>query len=77
MCTLRKTTVAVLVTGLLLSWCGAVRGGLVGHWKLDESPASNGATIVDSSGSGHDGTLTVTGTPADRSAAGLVGGAID
>lgn len=46
-----------------------VNGGLVGHWKLDET---SGTTASDASGSGHDGLLV--GSPAWESSAIYGGG---
>lgn len=50
---------------------------LAGYWTLDENPAANGATLVDSSGSAtqHDGTLAT--SLGDASVAGQIGTALD
>ncbi len=43
-------------------------GGLIGHWKLDETTGTSGATAADSSGNGNIGTYTAFG-PAGNSVA--------
>ena len=49
----------LLITSIVLVLCALqaapVQGELVGHWKLDDG---SGDVAVDSTGNGHDGTLT-------------------
>ena len=51
-----------------------VSGGLVGHWKLDET---TGTTAVDSSGNGNDGTMLDALSADTHSTAGAVGKGIN
>ena len=54
---------------------GAIPNDAVLHWKLDESPAGSGKQIVDSSGNGNHGTLSV--DDSNAAATGIRNGAID
>ena len=49
-------------------------GGLVGHWKLDET---SGTTAFDSSGNGNDGTMQNGLDASNESVPGAVGGALE
>lgn len=48
----------------------------VGIWGLDESPASNGTTIIDSSGNGKNGTLITNDGLTNKSVPGIIGQAL-
>ncbi|MFH1564657.1 MAG: LamG-like jellyroll fold domain-containing protein, partial [bacterium] len=50
--------------------------GLIGHWRLDESPAVNGNTIFDSSSSVSNGTLSADDA-ANKTAIGKIAGALN
>ncbi|MEK7609986.1 MAG: LamG-like jellyroll fold domain-containing protein [Patescibacteria group bacterium] len=50
--------------------------GLVGHWKLDESPAYNQTTIIDSSSSDINGIFNTDNDLMDKSLTGHIDGAI-
>jgi cysteine-rich repeat protein len=55
----------------------SIQDGLIGHWRLDESPAIGGNTIFDSSGGGNNGVLvTGIGDTADKASTGKIAGAL-
>jgi hypothetical protein len=85
---LLSTIVLVSTSGLreqaeiakTLTWAKSVDSLLganaVGIWSLDENPALHGATIFDLSGWGNNGTLNTGSDGLDKSAEGVVNGAI-
>ncbi len=61
-------------TPLLIVLATQAQGALIAHWKLDETSATNGTSIVDSSGNANNGTLTTGDGSANKSIPGAFAG---
>ena len=62
--------------GSIVSFNATATPGLVGYWKLDESPASNGTLLADSSGNANAGTLITNDGATNKSVPGRIGQAL-